>query len=109
MGLRLITRSAISGLNRTSVGLKPALRIILEKKVGGLNRTSVGLKLRHLGDGFRIEERLNRTSVGLKPQKGRPKAGPYRWPQSNQRGIETLPHPIPVVPDDHASIEPAWD
>ena len=57
-----------------------------------------------------IGERLNRTSVGLK-QIGIINIGmnTLDLPQSNQRGIETGPHPIHLGTEEVASIEPAWD
>jgi len=81
---------AFSCLNRTSVGLKPAITAAETWMMGrSLNRTSVGLKQRCLEDGGStrfepqsnqrgiettaiadfsdaVAERLNRTSVGLK-------------------------------------------
>ena len=33
---------------------------------------------------------LNRTSVGLKPLSAQGGFGEINWPQSNQRGIETI-------------------
>jgi len=57
------------GLNRTSVGLKPSSCCSLCVTVGGgLNRTSVGLKLDVFAYG----------------------SSSLTWPQSNQRGIETI-------------------
>ena len=53
--------------------------------------------------------RLNRTSVGLKPAKTTSKRmNPY-WPQSNQRGIETVQGQRIRGSQADASIEPAWD
>jgi len=59
--------------------------------ISGLNRTSVGLKPRY-GVGVRafIAAGLNRTSVGLKPRNLIMGRWSRNQPQSNQRGIETL-------------------
>ncbi len=56
-----------------------------------LNRTSVGLKP-IIGTISRYyPARLNRTSVGLKPTISHHCMLPLPLPQSNQRGIETIP------------------
>ena len=75
----------------------------------GLNRTSVGLKRGCLALLLRSGECLNRTSVGLKRIPIPEGDGEVGSPQSNQRGIETaLARGLPRR-GGCASIEPAWD
>jgi len=74
-----------------------------------LNRTSVGLKLATLLHYAFHYLSLNRTSVGLKLHVTLVAGFPLFWPQSNQRGIETVDINAPVQSEWEASIEPAWD
>ena len=75
----------------------------------GLNRTSVGLKRKspRMNSPARPMPQSNQRGIETEPPQAG-EGGSFR-PQSNQRGIETvdgqgrLPRSIP------ASIEPAWD
>ena len=91
-------------------GIETARREDLRADVAlGLNRTSVGLKPRIC---FNLSGRirgLNRTSVGLKPLSAERAVRSLTWPQSNQRGIETIERGARGPLADLASIEPAWD
>ena len=98
------------GLNRTSVGLKRGRDAENAQSGRCLNRTSVGLKherperpqLGQVGG-------LNRTSVGLKRVRRAHARANRFWPQSNQRGIETIWLQMMENQLILASIEPAWD
>ena len=117
MGLKLDRRHGNrrrkrSGLNRTSVGLKPfkplgevgahplpqsnqrgietrRRREQNQVSLEGLNRTSVGLKRWRASPCGSCGTCLNRTSVGLKLSDIIRTAVVLYLPQSNQRGIET--------------------
>ena len=100
----------LSGLNRTSVGLKQASRSRRRKSHRRPQSNQRGIETRFKNPRHSLLLLcLNRTSVGLKL----PTLPMPSWcrepPQSNQRGIETTTQTNSLTAVVFASIEPAWD
>ncbi len=77
--------------------------------VTGLNRTSVGLKRTFQTPKFPSHPLAQSNQRGIETPPLIVEEGAEWMAQSNQRGIETRSYPIGLSQHSSGSIEPAWD